>query len=422
MAINTVERRTLEEFNPWWLSSSVDAELALPFKRDLYAIVEKSLEKRFMLALVGLRRVGKTTLLYQLIEKLLADAVPPTNIFFFSFDETAPSLSAVINAYQEAHHKEFRQQRTYFFFDEVQKCRNWENEIKKYYDLYPKMKFILSGSESLFIRKKTKENLAGRIFEFFLEPFNFKEYLTIKGIPPKEWSYETRIKPLFHEYALKGGFPETFSLETDKKFKEYVRSLVVDKIIYKDIPRLFRIDDPEFLLTLLELICSNPGMDVDYQSWSQQLGKDRRVIKDYLFYLKESFLIRMLGNYRKGRMATLRKKKRVYPTDTALIYLYRSQQDAAFFGKVVETVVANKLHAALFWKNGHDVDFVDDKLPIEVKYQEQITAEDLKGIREFMKKFAAKVGIVITKNEKREITTDNGKIRLIPVWKWLLLE
>lgn len=415
-----MEKSKLEEFNNWWVSGKVDSELALTNKREVYSEIEKSMAKRFIIALVGLRRIGKTTLLYQLIETLISEKVPPINILFFSFDEITISLSEVVEKYKDIHLKDFRQEKVYIFLDEIQKCNNWENELKKYYDLYPKLKFVLSGSESLFIRKKTKETLAGRIFEFSLRPFSFREYLKFNNIKEEEFKYETKITPFFLKYAQKGGFPETFNLESDREFKEYVRSLVIDKIIYKDIPKLFQIEDPEFLIIILELISTNPGMYIDYQSLSKQFGKDRRVIKDYIIYLKESFLIRILGNYRKGRTTTLRKKKRAYPLDTALIYLYKSQQDDAFFGRVVETVVANKIKASLFWKNSYEIDFILDNIPIEVKYQENINSEDFKALKEFMRKFSVKEGVIITKKDERIMNFEEGEIKLIPAWKWLL--
>src|SRR3989344_1998524 len=161
-----MEKVKLEEFNHWWINKKVDAELALPFKRDIYAEIEKHIDKRFIVALVGLRRVGKTTTMYQIIQSLIERKISPTNILFFSFDEIVAKLGEVLDAYREMHNKDFRKEIVYVFLDEVQKCNNWENEIKKYYDLYPKLKFIISGSESLFIRRKTKETLAGRIFEF----------------------------------------------------------------------------------------------------------------------------------------------------------------------------------------------------------------------------------------------------------------
>ena len=415
-----MEKAKLEEFNHWWTSEKVDTDLALPFKRDIYPEIEKHMDKRFILALVGLRRVGKTTTMYQLIQKLIDTKINRTKILFFSFDEVSAKLSEVLETYTEIHNNNFREEKIYIFLDEIQKCSGWENELKKYYDLYPKLKFIISGSESLFIRKKTKETLAGRIFEFTLIPFTFREYLRFNNVKKNEFKYETKIKPFFIKFAEKGGFPETFSFETDKDFKEYIRTLVVDKIVYKDIPRIFKLEDPDFLRILLELISTNPGMYIDYQSLSKQFEKDRRVIKDYINYLKESFLIRLLGNYRKGSITTLRKKKRAYPTDNALTYLYKSKIEEDFFGKMIETLAVNKLKASSFWKNNGEVDIVHEDIPIEVKYQENINSEDFKTIKEFMKKFNRKEGLILTKNEEKEIKFGEGVINLIPVWKWLL--
>ncbi len=414
-----MQKSKLEEFNHWWIKGDVDLELALPFKRDNYLEIENYLNKRFITALVGLRRVGKTTIIYQLIQKLIKEKTDITNILFFSFDEASAKLSEVIESYKEFHKKDFREKKVFIFLDEIQKCDNWENEIKKYYDLYPKIKFVISGSESLFIKKRTKETLAGRIFEFALTPFKFKEYLRFNGI--KEFKYETKIKPFFLKYLEKGGFPETFSFDSDKEFKEYIRNLVIDKIVYKDIPKMFKIEDPEFLKILLELISANPGMYLDYQSLSKQFGKDRRVIKDYIIYLEESFLITILRNYRKGSITTLRKKKRAYPTDNALIYLYKPRIEEDFLGKMAETLAVNNTNASSFWKNKHEIDIVRDDIPIEVKYQEKINSEDFKSLKEFMRKFKKKNGIIITKNEEKEIRIEEGIIKLIPIWKWLLI-
>jgi uncharacterized protein len=416
-----MERVKLEEFNHWWIKGAVDPELALPFKRDIYREAEKHLSKsKLILALVGLRRVGKTTIFYQLIQKLIKEKIDVANILFFSFDEASGGLRDVIETYKEMHRKDLRDEKVYIFLDEIQKCNNWENEIKKYYDIYPKIRFVISGSESLFIKKKTKETLAGRILEFVLTPLSFREYLRLENITENELKYGTKIKPMFLKFIERGGFPETLSFESDREFKAYIRALVVDKIVYKDIPKLFSIDDPEFLGVLLELIATNPGMYVDYQSLSRQFQKDRRVIKNYISYLKDSFLITILGNYRGSSASTLRKKKRAYPTDNALTYLYMPRIEEGFFGKMVETAVVNKLGASYFWKNGNEIDMVHDGMPIEVKYRENIDSEDLKSVRRFMRKFRKKNGIVITKKSEREVIFDEGKIKLIPAWKWML--
>ena len=414
-----MEKASLEQANHWWISNKVDPELALPFKREVFSDANRRMKERFIIALVGLRRVGKTTIAYQLIEKLLEEGIKKENILFFSFDEINATLGDVLESYKEAEKKDFREEKVYAFLDEIQKCNNWENEMKKYYDIYPKIKFVITGSESLFIRKKTKETLAGRIAEFMITPFRFTEYLKFNNVFEADYKHETKIRPLFIKYVENGGFPETFKLESEKDFKEYIQALVVDRIIYKDIPQRFKIEEPELLRTLLQLITHNPGMYVDYQSLSRQFGKDRRVIKSYISYLQESFLIRMLGNYRRGS-TTLRKRKRAYPTDNGTIRLYKAPINNDFFGRMVETAIINSMDAKSFWKNGNELDIIHNDTPIEIKYQEKIDSEDFKPLREFMRKFSRREAYLITKKDEGEAKFDEGIIKMIPAWKWLL--
>jgi len=414
-----MEKASLEQANHWWISNKVDPELALPFKREVFSDANRRMKERFIIALVGLRRVGKTTIAYQLIEKLLEEGIKKENILFFSFDEINATLGDVLESYKEAEKKDFREEKVYAFLDEIQKCNNWENEMKKYYDIYPKIKFVITGSESLFIRKKTKETLAGRMAEFMITPFRFTEYLKFNNVFEADYKHETKIRPLFIKYVENGGFPETFKLESEKDFKEYIQALVVDRIIYKDIPQRFKIEEPELLRTLLQLITHNPGMYVDYQSLSRQFGKDRRVIKSYISYLQESFLIRMLGNYRRGS-TTLRKRKRAYPTDNGTIRLYKAPINNDFFGRMVETAIINSMDAKSFWKNGNELDIIHNDTPIEIKYQEKIDSEDFKPLREFMRKFSRREAYLITKKDEGEVKFDEGIIKMIPAWKWLL--
>ncbi len=415
-----MEKEKVALFNPWWQGKGVDPALALSFKRSVYSEVQQILEKRFVIALTGLRRMGKTTVMYQTIDHLLKKGVKPENILFFSFDEYPADIDDLLSTYTGLTRIQLREERAFVFLDEVQKCEGWENQVKKYYDLYPKIKFFLSGSESLFIRKKTKETLAGRLFEYGLRPLSFKEYLSLKNVPEKELHFAASLVPHFMEFAESGGFPETVAMENGEELRRYVRSIVVDKIVYKDIPKIFRIDDPDFLVTLLELISSNPGIYLDYQSLGRQFGKDRRVVKAYVHYLEESFLVRLLGNYRKGKAASLRKLKRAYPSDTAFIRLFKPQTDDAFFGRVVETLVLNAADAQQFWRNAHEIDAVVENRPLEVKYQEHISSSDLKGLREFMRKFGRKSALLVTKKDEQKLDVPEGEIQLLPAWKFLL--
>lgn len=412
-----MRKEKLEEFNEWWFTERVPKDLLEEYKRQLFFTILENVEKRHILSIVGLRRTGKTTIMYQVIDYLLQKGVKPRDIIYFSFDEMVENLDDVIDTYRETQNRDFRKGRTYVFLDEVQKLRDWQNQIKKYYDLYPKLKFMISGSASLFVEKLSKETLAGRIHEFYLPTLSFKEFLDFKGIKPEPFA--PRIKPEFMDYINKGGFPEMVNETNMREVGRYIRSSVIDKIVYRDIPRISAIKNVDLLHRLLESIAINPGMYLNYQSLAQQFDSDRRTIKEYVMWLKESFLIRLMGNYRRGTV-TLRKDKRAYLLDTGIISAFKPVIDDAFLGRMIENAVINALEAKAFWRNRREIDAIVDGIPVEVKYQKKIIKTDLKGIKEFMGKFKANKAFVITKDREETMKVEYGSVVFIPAWKLLL--
>lgn len=415
-----MERRKIEDFNDWWFTGKVPSDLLQPFKRELFNQVLSQLERRQALAITGLRRVGKTTLMYQLIQHLLDGGIEPTSVLYFSFDEAVGELSDVLETYREAHDIDFRKARTYVFLDEVQKLANWADQLKKYYDLYPKLKFVVSGSESLFVRKGSAERLVGRIYEFFLPTLSFKEFLGLNGIEARAKLPELKLRQFFRRYIEHGGFPEV-ALERDlSEIRRYVRSSVIDKLVFKDILALSGIRDVELLLSMLEVFATSPGMYLEYQSLAQQFGRDRRVVRSYVMWLREGFLITLLANYRKGKATSLRKLKRLYLADNSIITAFYGSIDATLFGKMVENAVINALNARFFWRDRHEVDVVVNGIPVEVKYQPRVLPKDLKGLREFMRKFGVGRGVVVTRDEAKEAKFAEGKVKFIPAERFLL--
>ncbi len=208
----------------------------------------------------------------------------------------------------------------------------------------------------------------------------------------------------------------------NEKVVEFRNELIAHRD-YEDeffYPKLeVELDDSIKLHRLLEAIAINPGMYLNYQSLAQQFDMDRRTIQQYIMWLKESFLIRLLGNYRRGT-ATLRKTKRAYLLDTGIISAFKPTIDDSFLGRMVKNAVINVLDAEAFWRNRREVDAVVEKIPVEVKYQEKIIRSDLKGVTEFMMKFNVRKGFVITKNREETIQVEHGSIVLIPAWKLLL--
>jgi hypothetical protein len=217
-----MELRTIEQFNDWWTTGKVRANLLKPYKRPLFHQILKYHDDKQIILVYGLRRVGKTTLFYQLIQQLLDDGVDPGNILYFSFDVTKAELKDVLRTYeQEKLRRNFDSAaRIFIFFDEIHKTGDWQNELKIFYDLYPNIKFFICGSASISIQKRATESLAGRMYDFMLNPLSFNEFLKLKGVPVEfdEWQlYERSVLPLFHDYLLKGGFPEILEEESEER-------------------------------------------------------------------------------------------------------------------------------------------------------------------------------------------------------------
>ncbi|MCD6101260.1 MAG: ATP-binding protein [Candidatus Marinimicrobia bacterium] len=282
------------DFNPWWETGTVPESLAKPKKREIYDTLRSSIEKRRIDVITGLRRVGKTTIMYQLIETLLRNGTEPRNILYYSFDLKRQDISEVIKTYEEKILKDrMRNRKVYIFLDEIHKLKDWADKIKIIYDLNPHVKILLSGSASLNIMRGVSESLAGRAKYHYLPPLTFREYLnfTDTAIPRNLEDYELYAKSLaimFERFRYRG-FPETINMD-ENDAREYVRELVVERVIYRDIPECFHIQDLEVLTILADYILENPGVILNIESLSSDLRRHRKTIRSALQYLEMSYI------------------------------------------------------------------------------------------------------------------------------------
>lgn len=397
-----MDKDILFRFNPWWESGKISEELAKPFKRDLFYKVIEYLSKRQIIEIIGLRRVGKTTLLYQIIQKLL-EKTEEKKILYFSFDEKSANIKEIIKTYEvEVLNKKIEDVgQIYIFFDEIQKCKDWDSQLKIFYDIYPKIKFFISGSASLMLDKKAKESLAGRIYNFILKPLSFKEFLEFKGLKvSKNLSlHERTLATEFFDYLKKGGFIE-LTFENDFKVREYVKNNILERIIYKDIPETFGIKDIELLKTLVELFCRNSGMVLNYEKLSKDLGRSKLAVMNYIYYLQFSMLIKLVKNLRKSFLSASRKMKKVYVTNTSFIYAF---EDLTSIEKFLETYVCNALNLEYYYRNSFEIDFLKKNKTISgIEVKSSVNEREIGKFRENLKKLGIKRGILITKDQKSD--------------------
>ena len=411
-------KEILVESNKWWKTSFV-----IEYKeREIYTNISKFLHLPQMIAFTGLRRVGKTTLMLKILQDYIKKGFNPKNILYFSFDEFRDiDIRDILKEYEKIMEKQLENETYLVLLDEIQKLENWEEKLKRIYDTYHKnIKIIISGSESLFIKKRSKETLAGRLFEFKIEPLSFKEFLGFKEVPFRPIAlYEKELSNLFNEYILTQGFPELINIKEKEIIKKYIRESIVEKIIYRDIPHLFKIKDISILESILNIIMEEPGQLIELSDLAKELQISRQTLSNYIRYLEESFLIRKLYNYSRNIRKIERKLKKYYPAILSTDLM--SKDDTISKSKIFEGFIVNQLNAEYFWRDPYkdevDIIIVNQKIkPIEIKYGKIET----KGLIKFMKKFHIDEGYILSLNREEQHKIEGKKIIVIPAYKFLV--
>ena len=390
----------LERQNPHW---EKDFFYPYPLHRAMFTDIYKAVKQGLITAIYGLRRVGKSTILKQVINAAIKDGVKREHILYFSFDESDVDFWKVIRAYEKFIGHRISSKH-YILLDEIQKVPKWKEKVKLLYDT-TKARILLSGSNSSLMRKGG-ESLAGRIYEFFLSELSFKEFLYFRN---KAELYNSNLdealEQQFWQY-LGRPFPE-LALSMDIDAQQYTAS-IVRKVVYEDLPSVFPIDEPQLLYKLFTLIANHPGMLVEYSHLASDLGRDRKTISAYLDYLSYGFLVRRVFNFSKNRLTSEKRLKKFYPTLAAFAKADESE--------IIETVVAQILKARFFWsfKHKYEVDFIIEEplYAFEVKYSDKVATEHFKGLRKFGDFFDNAKLILVSKRFERE-----GDITIVPYYR-----
>jgi len=253
-----------------------------------------------------------------------------------------------------------------------------------------------------------------------VEPLSFKEFLRFKGTNFEPVGlYEKELFQQFKEFCVTLGFPELVGIREKDVIKKYAVESIVERVLYRDMPRLFKIRDISVIESLLDMFMEDPGQLVEISSLAKELKISRQTLSNYLTYLEESFLIRKLYNFSRSRSKVERKLKKYYPTVISVDILFN--EDDLSKSKVLEWLVVNQLKAEFFWrdpyKNEVDVVLPNKKLaPAEIKYG-KISFE---GLLAFMNKFKVSQGYVISLSQEREQEIAEKKISVLPAYKFLL--
>lgn len=434
----------LSQFNPWWRGDGIP-DLST-WQRNAQKQVRSWINSpptHRALMISGARQVGKTTLILQVIDDLLRDnKAHPANILYVTFDHPILKLvgvDAVLDAWREKVPKQ--EGREFIFLDEIQFMDDWEIWVKHQVDFSKQRQITFTGS-AMTLREEKKESGYGRWETIRLSTLSFDEYIHLKklNLPslPKlqaleelfSWDNSTFEKVSnmatsytehFHDYLIRGGFPQTALLESVTQSQRLLREDIIDRALKRDITALFgvrRVLDLE--QTFLYLCMHDSGL-LDMMALCSNLGVPRPTAQNFIDILEATHLIYRLRPFGYGK-EVLRGRYKIYLADAAIApaVLLKGKSildDPQALGVSVETAVYKHLATRhyqqqnvgfTYWKGGtkdFEVDFVAEvegqTLPFEVKYRTQHTQPaDLQGLLNFCDQKNLDKGYVITKSLK----------------------
>ena len=390
-----------------------------------------------IVSLIGVRRSGKTYMLYTLIEELRKD-IPKENIVYINFEDDRlfpielKDMDSLIEGYYELY-PEKREQKVYFFLDEVQNIEGWELFVRRVYDTL-NIQLFITGSSSKLLSSEIATSLRGRTIVYEIFPFSFREYLRYREIEINLYSSSSTsyIQNAFNTYLVDGGFAETFGQTEDVKkriLKDYL-----DLIVYKDIIERYAIKNHALLKHLIKYFFVNMGTLIsftklynEYKSLGYKLSKD--TLYEYVSYLQEAYTIFTTPIYRNSVKEEQRHPKKLYAIDNGFKKLFDASLSKDY-SKLYENMaflhLRRKTSEVYYFKEKQEVDIyvnIEGGMLVNVSYDikdNETLQREITALTEGMKYFKLKKSYLITKEKEETIAVEGGEIMVIPMWKWLL--
>ena len=395
-------------------------------------------DSKKIISLIGVRRCGKTCILFNLIKEI-KKTVDIENIVYINFEDDRlfdlqiRDMDNLIEGYYELY-PEKRDEKVYFFLDEIQNIKNWEIFVRRIYDTL-NIQLFITGSSSKLLSAEIATSLRGRTIAYEIFPFSFKEYLKWKNIKinlnsPKSLSF---IKNALDVYLKEGGFPEC--IDEDKDFARKILSEYVNLIIYKDIIERHKIKNVDLIKHIIKYSLVNMGtlmsfnkLYKEYKSLGYKLSKD--TLFEYFGHLEEAYTLFKVPIFRDSIKEEMRNPKKIYAIDNA----FKSLFDCSFsddFSKLYENIVFLHLRRQTseiyYLKQKQEVDFYviinNKKHLINVSYEmndKKTKKREIEGLVEGMEKLNIKEGTIVTKEENYIEMVGEYKINISPLYKFLL--
>ena len=381
--------------------------------------------------LVGLRRAGKSYLMYQRIHQLLASGHRIEEICYFNFEDdrlgmmTLPDLDAIKSAYEEIFDTQ-----PVFFFDEIQIVEGWEKFARRLDD--QKYRVYVTGSNAKMLSSEIATTLGGRFLVKEVFPLSFAEYLSFVGIDVSEKNalhlHKKEILRHFETYFRFGGLPEVMNVEDKRSWL----SGLFNKIFFGDLIARYDIRNDFGLRLLAKKLAESVKQPSSYNRLANVVtsaGKKTSTdtVIDYVNYMCESWLLLPVENII-GKLTERNTQRKYYFIDNGILNLFLTDPETSLLENMVAIhLVKRWADRVFFYHNGVEVDFYlpDAEQLIQVSYSlddPDTLQRETKALTKVAKHMNVNDLLIITKDEETVLEKNGKTIKVVPLWKWVVGE
>ncbi len=404
------------------------------YRKKYLERINKLLKTEQIIAITGVRRSGKSTLMKQFIKKHIDSGSDRKSFLYINFEE--PKFTGLLSLeFLEQIYQAFIEivkpgEKPVILLDEVQNVPMWEKFVRGYSEKNEAY-FIISGSSSKLLSKEFGSLLTGRWLEIKVYPLDFREFLEFKNLKIIDKldiiSKKIKIKQILREYIEFGGFP----LVSLKEEKEDILTRIFDDIIIRDIGERYNIRRLDKLKILAKRYLTDFSCPISYRNIAKAVGLSLDSVERISSYMQEAYLIYFINKFSYSLKKQEINPRKVYCIDSGLINIvgFRFIEN---LGRLYENLVFLSL-----MQNGKEVYYYKEKGECDfiVKEKQKITQliqvcynindldtkkREIDSLLEASTKLKCNNLLIITDDLEKEEKVKRKKIKFIPLWKWLL--
>lgn len=393
---------------------------------------------------IGVRRSGKSTFMFQVIQRLLDGGVSRQNILYLNFFDDRlhalrqDNLGLIAEAYYSLYPEKKHTEMVYCFFDEIQAAPGWEPFVDRLMRT-EQCEVYLTGSSARMLSKEIATQMRGRALSWELFPFSFREFLDYKGVE-SEGALSTKkrllVQKAFDEYWETGGFPEVAGLGRSLRIK--IHQEYLHAILFRDLVERHDVSHPRAVTDLAHWLVDNTASHYSVNrltGYLKSLGHKapKAAVSDYLGWFEDAYFLFSVRLFDPSLARSHTNPKKVYCVDHALVTSV-SSGILVNSGHLLENLVftaLRRLHPEIYYyktKTGREVDFIvpmrgRPRVLVQVcesLADPQTRKRETTAMDEAMTELGLKTGTIVTRNEDQRIETGGGTIEVVPTWRYLL--